>query len=145
VHKSLLSFTRYFFPSVAKIHSADTPNESLLLTRALCEGAPSSIHHPEGRSWLVAEGSDSVSWESVGDDNGSPEQLGVLRVIGTVRGASMSANRLVHIPGHGDYQLDAVRPTLPSDTDCIGPLSADQGTPSKVSVCPSFPHVVQPG
>lgn len=109
VHKSLLSFSRYFFPSVSKIYSADTVTESLLLARAVCETSPGSIRHPEGRSWLVAEGGEAVRWEAIGDDHGAPDQLGNLRVMGTIRGGRMSANRLVHVPGHGDFQVAEVR------------------------------------
>lgn len=109
VQKSLLSFSRYFFPDVEKIFCADTPSESLILARSLCESLPATIHHADGRSWIVAEGDAAVAWEPTGHDNDSPEQLGLLRVVGTVRGSSMSANRLVHLPGFGDYQVAEVR------------------------------------
>jgi len=33
------------------------------------------------------------------------EGTGVLKVSGYVRGQSLSANQLVHLPGHGDFQL----------------------------------------
>ena len=33
---------------------------------------------------------------------------GSLRVTGVVRGTSLSANRLVHIPNFGDYQIEKV-------------------------------------
>ncbi|KAL1408410.1 ribosome biogenesis protein tsr1 [Vanrija albida] len=108
VHKSLLSFSRYFFPSVDKIHSADTPAESLLLARALCEASPSNINHPEGRAFVVAEGDSGVHWEAYPNDDGSQTHQGLLRITGTVRGGRLSANRLVHIPGHGDFQVSQI-------------------------------------
>jgi len=37
------------------------------------------------------------------------KNTGTLRVTGVVRGAPMSANRLVHIPNYGDYQVEKVR------------------------------------
>lgn len=36
-------------------------------------------------------------------------ELGTLRVTGTVRGGRLSANRLVHIPGYGDFTVAEVR------------------------------------
>lgn len=96
---------RYFFPAVEKIYSADAPNEALLAARHLCETTPATIRDPDGRSWLLAEGADNLAWEA----NSSDESTGTLRVVGTVRGGKMSANRLVHLPGHGDFQVAEVR------------------------------------
>jgi pre-rRNA-processing protein TSR1 len=45
----------------------------------------------------------------------SPEaggEKGTLVVRGTVRGARLSADRLVHIPGWGDYQVEKVSQTI---------------------------------
>lgn len=111
IHKSLLSFTRYFYPSVEKIHSSDTPNDAALLARALCEAAPGGTRSDVGRAYVVAEGSDGVRWTSqssaVEMEEGA-EEKGRLEVIGTIRGGCLSADRLVHIPGHGDFQVEAV-------------------------------------
>jgi pre-rRNA-processing protein TSR1 len=108
IHKSLLSFTKYFFPSVAKIHSSDSPSEAAILARALCEAAPSGTKE-DVRAYMVAEGSGSVRWTP-----SSSEDVGTLEVVGTVRGGSLSANRLVHIPGQGDFQVEAILPAPPS-------------------------------
>lgn len=125
VHKSLLSFSRYFFPSVAKIYSADTANEAILLGRALCETSPAFIHHPDGRAWLVAE--EESIWEASAQedlDEKHDSEAGTLRVTGTVRGGRLSANRLVHIPGHGDYQITEVRLRGLSHTDTFQIVAA---------------------
>ncbi|OCF41173.1 pre-rRNA-processing protein TSR1 [Kwoniella heveanensis CBS 569] len=120
IHKSLLSFTKYFFPSVAKIHSSDTPNESAILARALCEAAPGGTKSDEGRAYIVAEGSssssgaDSVRWTSNGLLGEVGEERGRLEVVGTVRGGALSADRLVHIAGKGDFQVEAILPAPPS-------------------------------
>jgi pre-rRNA-processing protein TSR1 len=50
----------------------------------------------------VAEGSDGVKWIE-GEDG-----KGTLQVVGTVRGGCLSADRLVHIPGVGDLQIESV-------------------------------------
>lgn len=104
MHKSLLSFSRYFFPSVGKIYSTDTANEAILLGRALCETTPAFIHHPDARAWLIAE--EEPMWSPTLED-GTTES-GTLRVTGTVRGGRLSANRLVHLPGYGDFQVAEV-------------------------------------
>ena len=103
IHKSLLSFTRYFFPSVEKVYSSDTPNEAALLARALCEAAPKTSRSDDGRAYLVAEG--EVDWEA---NTAESSEMGRLRVTGTVRGGHFSADRLVHLPGYGDYQVESV-------------------------------------
>jgi pre-rRNA-processing protein TSR1 len=105
IHKSLLSFTRYFFPAVEKIHSSDTPNEAALLARALCEAAPGGTRNDDGRAYMP----ESVQWISTGAGQDEIEK-GTLQVTATVRGGCLSADRLVHIPGGGDYQLESVRP-----------------------------------
>ncbi len=103
IHKSLLSFTRYFFPAVSKIYSADTSNEAAILARALCESIPGGSRGDDGRAYIVAEGSGGVRWISTEDG-----ETGRLEIVGTVRGGCLSADQLVHLPGHGDFQVESV-------------------------------------
>lgn len=64
-----------------------------------------------GRPWVLAE---EVSWAMntnsdvpiIPSDGG--QKLGCLHVTGVIRGAPLSANRLVHLPGHGDFQVERV-------------------------------------
>ncbi|WWD22043.1 hypothetical protein CI109_106531 [Kwoniella shandongensis] len=114
IHKSLLSFTNYFFPAVPKIHSADTPNESALLARALCEATPGGTRSDEGRAYIVAEGLDAVKWTRNDVQGEDGEERGRLEVVGTVRGGCLSADRLVHISGRGDFQVESILPAPPS-------------------------------
>ncbi|WWC67672.1 uncharacterized protein I206_101584 [Kwoniella pini CBS 10737] len=114
IHKSLLSFTKYFFPAVPKIHSSDTPAESALLARAFCEAAPGGTKNEEGRAYIVAEGSDAVRWTGCGVPGEDGVERGRLEIIGTVRGGALSANRLVHLPGRGDFQIESILPAPPS-------------------------------
>lgn len=137
VLKSLLSFTNYFFPSVSKVHVVPTrpdatSSDANNLARSVLEGVPtgaSSINIErggagikgrgrDGRGWLVAETGDTRQAET-GDDQAlryeldSPEaDKGVLSVTGTIRGARLSADRLVHIPGWGDYQLESINASV---------------------------------
>ncbi|ODO03106.1 hypothetical protein I350_05951 [Cryptococcus amylolentus CBS 6273] len=122
IHKSLLSFSQYFFPKVAKIHSSDNSEESALLARALCESAPKGATRVDGRPYLIAESAQAIGWVPNDDISEDGESVGQLSVFGTVRGGgTLSADRLVHIPGHGDYQLlsihDAPLPSRASHDD----------------------------
>jgi pre-rRNA-processing protein TSR1 len=132
VIKSLHSFTTYFFPTLAKIHVAPSEAErspsnsdGANLARALCEGVPPLSQATagvadkgrgrDGRAWVVAEENDmrqgesraapSVFWQA---DPTAEEGKGTLFVTGTIRGGRLSADRLVHIPGWGDYAVDRI-------------------------------------
>ncbi|KAJ1310511.1 hypothetical protein OPQ81_007242 [Rhizoctonia solani] len=99
VQKSLLSFVQYFVPSQNRVFDLTTDSDARNAARALCEGVPRtgpvSGSWRSGRAWLVAE---NVDWEESGE----------LRVTGVVRGTALSANRLVHIPSLGDFQISKV-------------------------------------
>ncbi|KAL4079370.1 ribosome biogenesis protein tsr1, partial [Scleroderma citrinum] len=92
--KSLLSFMQYFDPSQTRVYDLSTSADSLSALRSVSEGHPGEIRWRVGRSWVVGE---EVTWED-----------GILKVTGVVRGARLSANRLVHIPTFGDYQLSKI-------------------------------------
>lgn len=63
----------------------------------------------DGRAYIVAENSDSIRWTGSGILTEDGQEKGQLEIIGTVRGGgTLSADRLVHIPGSGDYQVAAV-------------------------------------
>jgi len=100
VVKSLLSFMQYFFPTQARVYDLHTDADRLNAVRALSEGKPEEVRWRDGRSWIVGE---SVDWKD-----------GIMRVTGFVRGASLSANRLVHLPNYGDFQISKV-----SAKDCF--------------------------
>lgn len=93
--KSLLSFMHYFDPSQGRVHDLSSPSDSLSALRFLAEGRPGEVRWRSGRAWLVGE---SVEWQDQ-----------TLKVTGIVRGGRLSANRLVHLPNFGDYQVTKVR------------------------------------
>jgi pre-rRNA-processing protein TSR1 len=105
IQKSLLSFIKYFIPSQPKIFNlleGAPSSENLNAIRALCEGKPSEVRWREGRSYMVA---DTVNWQAKNDGDSA---LGILSVTGVVRGAPLSANWLVHLPGYGDFKVSHV-------------------------------------
>ncbi|EPT04631.1 hypothetical protein FOMPIDRAFT_1034765 [Fomitopsis schrenkii] len=99
IMKSLLSFIQYFVPSQSRVYDMHVGSDTLNAVRALCEGRPSDVKWREGRPWIVGE---QVRWED-----------GVLSVTGVVRGMPLSANRLVHLPNYGDYQITKIMSAPP--------------------------------
>lgn len=94
VLKSLLSFICYFVPSQTRVYDISIAADRLNALRSLCEGKPAEVRWREGRPWIVGE---RVEWND-----------GVLGITGFVRGAQLSADRLVHIPDFGDFQMSKV-------------------------------------
>ncbi len=93
--KSFLSFMQYFFPEQPRVFDLNTISDQLSTVRVMSEGKPRDVRWRQGRSWLLAE---SVDWMD-----------GNLAITGTVRGAQLSSNRLVHLSNHGDFQVLKVR------------------------------------
>lgn len=94
--KSLLSFLQYFSPEQARVYDLNAVSDQLGALRVLCEGKPRDVRWREGRAWILGEG---VAWAD-----------GTLAVTGVIRGAQLSADRLVHLPNFGDFQISKVRP-----------------------------------
>ena len=82
----------------------DSASDAALLARAVCEAAPKTSRD-DGRAYLLAEGGEAIAFNPTGID-AEGNAVGQLAVTGTVRGGAMSADRLVHIPGHGDFQIE---------------------------------------
>ncbi|KAJ1725090.1 ribosome biogenesis protein tsr1 [Coemansia erecta] len=101
VRKSLQSFTEHFFPDAAKPHCVETPAEALAVLRMVATQVPRAIKWRDTRAYVVAE---KVEFERADAQTGR----GLLAVTGVVRGAGLSANRLVHVPGFGDFQIDCI-------------------------------------
>lgn len=99
--KSLLSFAQYFAPEVEKVHALDEHAERSTLIRTLATATPKRVSWRDFRSWLVSEGAEWIP--NVGDST-----TGKLQVNGWIRGTPISANRLVHIPDHGDFEVDKI-------------------------------------
>jgi len=137
--KSLLSFMQYFDPSQTRVYDLSISADTLNVLRSVSEGHPGEVRWRAGRSWVVGE---EVQWEE-----------GTLKVTGVVRGARLSANRLVHIPNFGDYQLSKVctcRPVVQNSEQlrgrsCQPPFATipTSGQPWRSSLR-SFPNAMLP-
>ena len=92
VKKSLLSFTNHFAPEVSKVYCVqDNVSEARSLVRTLVEPTLKGVGWREERARVLVESLDSSG--------------GVLALTGFVRGANLSADRLLHIPSVGDFQI----------------------------------------
>lgn len=90
----------HFFPSVEKVLSLDSRQECSNVVRSLCTATPKGIRWRDDRSWMLIE---NVKWpESQAD------VVDDVVVTGVVRGKGLKADRLVHVPGWGDFQIDSI-------------------------------------
>jgi len=88
------------FPA-EKIYTVDSDSDALNLVRSFGSGKRRPNLMRERRGNLIAE---TVNY-APGEDPTS----GMLEVTGYVRGKDISVNRLVHVPGLGDYQLASIQ------------------------------------
>ncbi|KAJ2226222.1 ribosome biogenesis protein tsr1 [Coemansia sp. RSA 1722] len=101
VRKSLQSFVQHFFPDADRVFSVDTDTEALSILRMVTSQVPRGIKWRDARPYMLAE---SVEFEPSSED----AEIGRLAITGYVRGANLSANRLIHIPNHGDFQIECI-------------------------------------
>ncbi|XP_069040403.1 pre-rRNA-processing protein TSR1 homolog [Lepisosteus oculatus] len=97
------------FPD-GRLFSLDTPQEAVLLLRHLGSQKQRQLAYRSRRPYLLAQRASFAP---------GPGGLGTLQVSGYVRGRPLGVNRLVHIAGHGDFQLsqiDAPQDPLPLST-----------------------------
>ncbi|EIW83404.1 ribosome biogenesis protein tsr1 [Coniophora puteana RWD-64-598 SS2] len=98
--KSLLSFIQYFVPSQTRVHDLHASADRLNALRAFAEGAPAPVRWRDGRPWVLGE--------DVRADDSAEGGSTRVAVTGYVRGAPLSANRLVHIPEYGDFPISKI-------------------------------------
>lgn len=101
VISSLKSFINHFFPTVERVLSVDSRQECSNAVRTLCTATPKGIHWRDDRSWMLIE---NVSWPDTADG----ETVDDVVVTGVVRGKGLKADRIVHIPGWGDFQVSSI-------------------------------------
>ncbi|KAF2090363.1 putative pre-rRNA processing protein Tsr1 [Saccharata proteae CBS 121410] len=111
VVSSLKSFITHFFPTQEKVHSLDSRQECLNVTRSLCTTTPKGIRWREDRSWMVVE---DVRWPG-GKKAASEDTTGEVILTGTVRGRGLKADRLVQVGDWGSFQIEKIT-AAPLDT-----------------------------
>ncbi|KAL8621346.1 hypothetical protein ACOMHN_053367 [Nucella lapillus] len=81
--------------------SLDSEQDALLLIRKLTEAKTKPVHYREIRPYMIAELSRFEAQEEEG-------AMTTLMVSGYLRGTDMSADRLVHVVGWGNYQIKQI-------------------------------------
>ncbi|AMD19917.1 HCL234Cp [Eremothecium sinecaudum] len=102
VKQSLESYFKHFFPNEDHIYNLEKLSEASNAVRVICQKYPRSVQWRDSRGYMVADKVDYV------------EDQGELVIDGTVRGIGFSCNRLVHLPGMGDFQVSRIEKYVPS-------------------------------
>ncbi|KAJ3181795.1 hypothetical protein HDU87_000813 [Geranomyces variabilis] len=117
VRKSLTAYMEDHFPQDAKLFHTAVEAEGLAALRHVTQQRPKPIVWRDRHAYMLAEDVAFVPNE------GADADVGALHVKGYVRGNNLSANRLVHIPGHGDYQMKAI---LSSTAHAAGGMEVEE-------------------
>ncbi|KAJ5133580.1 hypothetical protein N7526_004945 [Penicillium atrosanguineum] len=130
VASSLKSFVNHFFPAVEKVMSLDSRQECSNAVRSLCTATPKGIRWRDERSWMLIE---NVQWPE-----SSEEVLDDVVITGIVRGKGLKADRIAHIPGWGDFQIDSITAApLPTKGKRDDAMNVDDSQASQVLDGPS--------
>ncbi|XP_027056912.1 pre-rRNA-processing protein TSR1 homolog isoform X1 [Pocillopora damicornis] len=86
-----------------KIHNLESSQDALVALRLISNQHQRVIHFRDIRPHLLAE---STTFEPNSEVIDVPR--GTLKVCGFVRGKNLSVNRLVHLPGYGDFQMSQI-------------------------------------
>ncbi|KAI7872517.1 hypothetical protein BDF14DRAFT_1754280 [Spinellus fusiger] len=99
VKKSLLAFTRQFFPEEEHLFSLDSDNDAMNVIRYLTSQRPKPLTWRDLHPYMLA---DEVEYEP------TSEEQGTLKITGFARGNPFNANRLVHLQNYGDFQVSQI-------------------------------------
>ncbi|KAI8900619.1 hypothetical protein BC833DRAFT_618364 [Globomyces pollinis-pini] len=100
IRKSLMYYMNHHFAQDQKLFSVESTQECVNCIRHISSQMPSGIVWRERYPYITAQSS-----EFVPNEDG---EFGTFKVTGYIRGNNMSANRLVHIPEFGDFQVNRI-------------------------------------
>ncbi|KAJ9209153.1 hypothetical protein DTO021D3_461 [Paecilomyces variotii] len=128
---SLKSYITHFFPNIEKVLSLDSRQECSNVVRSLCTATPKGIRWRDERSWLLLE---DVKWPE-----SNAEVVDDVVLTGVVRGKGLKADRIVHVPGWGDFQVDSITAApLPSTKNKKGDaMNVDENESTQVLDAPT--------
>lgn len=95
------------FPE-SRLFPADSEQDATLLLRHLSAQKQRRLGFRSRRSYLLAQRATYIPNSSQNGTGGPATGLGTLCVSGYIRGCPLQVNRLVHITGHGDFQLSQI-------------------------------------
>ncbi|KAM9734316.1 pre-rRNA-processing protein TSR1 homolog [Menidia menidia] len=110
--RALSKITEARFPD-ARLFPLDTEQDATLLLRHLGSQRQRKLGFRSRRSHVLAQHVTFTPNSPADGTGGGPTGLGTLCVSGYVRGRPLQVDRLVHISGHGDFQLSQI--DAPSD------------------------------
>ncbi|KIW58954.1 hypothetical protein PV05_03444 [Exophiala xenobiotica] len=91
-----------YFPALDKLSSLDSKSDCSNLVRSISTASTRGIRWRDDRSWMLVE---NVDWSS--PVNGAA--TAAVTLAGTIRGKGLNPDRLVHVPGWGDFQINVIR------------------------------------
>ncbi|KAI1613315.1 pyruvate dehydrogenase E1 component subunit beta [Exophiala viscosa] len=91
-----------YFPALDKLSSLDSKSDCSNLVRSMCTASTRGIRWRDDRSWMLIE---NLNWSGAADGADTT----TVTVSGIVRGKGMNPDRLVHVPGWGDFQIRVIR------------------------------------
>ncbi|XP_044210722.1 pre-rRNA-processing protein TSR1 homolog [Thunnus albacares] len=125
--RALLKITEVRFPD-ARLFPLDTEQDATLLLRHLGTQRQRKLGFRSRRSHLLAQHATFTPNSPAEGTGGGPTGLGTLCVSGYVRGRPLRVDRLVHISGHGDFQLSQIdAPLDPLPLNITTPRPAKPG------------------
>ncbi|ERF74677.1 hypothetical protein EPUS_00807 [Endocarpon pusillum Z07020] len=90
-----------YFPNLDKLCVLDNPADCANVVRSLCTANSRGIRWRDERGWMLIE---NLKWKEAQND----QQLSTAYISGTVRGKPLNPDRLVHIPGWGDFRVGQI-------------------------------------
>ena len=91
-----------YLPSLDKLSSLDNTSDCANLVRSLCTAATKGIRWRDDRSWLLI---DDYAWKDAAEGSSSSNAT----ITGIVRGKNLNPDRLVHVPGWGEYKIAHIK------------------------------------
>ncbi|KAI9184510.1 ribosome biogenesis protein tsr1 [Blastocladiella emersonii ATCC 22665] len=105
IRMSLLSYTTYWTADPDRTLALDVPAECTKAVRFITDRLPKSITWRDQYPYMIP---DHVAARPAADAPAGVTDVVDVAITGHVRGNRLSANRLVHIPGVGDFQIAQV-------------------------------------
>eukprot|EP00795_Rhopilema_esculentum_P001310 gene1310-15697_t len=90
-----------WFPD-EKLYALDSEMEASILLRHIANQKQRPVFYRDCRPFLLAE---KVEFATHQNEDGQQSPLGTLKVTGYIRGHQLDVNKLIHIPGFGDFQM----------------------------------------
>ncbi|KAL8915837.1 MAG: hypothetical protein Q9172_006623 [Xanthocarpia lactea] len=96
------------FPTLDKLSVLDNQADCANAVRSLCTATSKGIRWRDERSWMLIE---NLEWRAPSDQDSC-----TIALTGIVRGKPLNPDRLVHLPGWGDFRIGQIMEICPGTT-----------------------------